>query len=188
MTHMSPHGNFPPPANAPGGKRGVPVPMVIAIACTALVCGCLGGGVIGVLLNVGQAVNTLAQNLRPRGAVVAVTTPATVNINEEFQIVVAVTDTSTQPRQIHSVDLKDTLLAGLTIVKIDPPANPAATGVALPGYTSHQARLPIAAGGTSTITITLKATSPGTFEGDIDVYVDTDMTFTTERRSITVTP
>lgn len=186
MTSMSPHGNFPSSASAPA-RAGVSLLVVIIIAAAFLGVGCVGGVFIGMALNVGQSITTAMQNLTPQNVVITTTAPTRVKSGEEFQIVVDVTDTSGSARTIGDIDFEQTLLDGASIVKVDPPPSVTAT-MTMIGYASHTMKLGVPASGAAKVTFTLKAGAPGTYAGDVDTYLDSDMAYHTDRVTIIVEP
>jgi hypothetical protein len=153
-------------------------PVVIVLAVVGvLALMCVGGMVIGRVWLAGQMGP-------PEGVTVQVTRPDSVVTGQVFDVVVTVTDTSGRARTIRDIDLWETLPDGVTVVSVSPPYAEADLTMGFLTYTMNR---PLAAHGTETITLTMKAGAPGVYSGDLDVGVDDVFRVNTTELVITVT-
>lgn len=147
----------------------------IILACLAcLVVGVVGGFIAGLGVNFSR----LADRMEIKDANVHVAAPGRARVGEQFDIVVTVTDISGSGRRIHDIDVEETYLEGLSIVRVTPEPR---TTDSLVGYATHTMNVAVPASGAATVTFTVRAARAGTFSGDVDVYVDSDFAFETVR-------
>lgn len=156
-------------------------PWVILLCAVCLVTGCVAGFFAGMFVNIAR----VGRAFTPESVAVSVNAPATVKVGETFALTVTVTDLSGAARRVHDIDFEETLLEGLTITGISP--KPAAT-TSVMGYAVHTMNAPVPASGQTVITFTLKADAAGTFTGDVDTYVDSDIAFITNMVTVSVSP
>lgn len=121
----------------------------------------------------------------PENVSITVGVPPRVVEGQTFDIVINVTDTGGSPRTIKDIDLSETLFAGFTFENSDPRfvAFDPAFGIAT---ITLDAAVP--ASGVTTARITLRAETPGTYSGDVDVSVDSIFRIHTTPTTIVIDP
>ena len=154
---------------------------VILLCMVCLIIGCVAGFFAGLFVNIAR----VGRAFTPESVAVSVNAPATVKVGETFTLTVTITDLSGAARRVHDIDIAETLLEGLTITGISP--TPASTS-SMKGYAVYTMNAPVPASGQTVVTFTLKADAAGTFVGDVDTYVDSDLAFSTNTVAVNVTP
>jgi hypothetical protein len=130
------------------------IPVAAASLILALACG--GGG--GISSSVDDFSATVSM-------------PGQVSSGETFEITITVYNSAPQTQTLYSLDLADEFMAGTDVVGSDPPYS-STMHVPIDNTESYEYMTPIPSGGSTTVTLTMLATTPGTWEGEVDVCVD----------------
>lgn len=157
----------------------------VAAGCVGLlvlaVCGCVALGVMeaGVLLHVSQ---------EPENLIVSYSMPDHVELGEEFELILTLTNTGSSEILIGDIDfdepLGDSILDGATVIGTDPQME---RNDPLPGFRSFHYGRTIPAGEQRVAAFRLRATTPGQYFGSIEVYVG-DLAKNVDNMWITVAP
>jgi len=127
------------------------------------------GAVAGLLITLASEPNDIRVQLD--------TNRRTVAANEEFTIAVNVENVSLDPVALNGVGLDQSLLDGLSVVRSDPPFR-SITERDYPIYgawSEFSLDQDMAEGTVFTLTLTLTATQPGLYEGDVTVWIENDV-------------
>jgi hypothetical protein len=127
------------------------------------------GAVAGMLITLASEPNDIRVQLD--------TNRRTVAANEEFTIAVNVENVSLDPVTLNGVGLDRSLLDGLSVVRSDPPFR-SITERDYPIYgawSEFSLDQDMAEGTVFTLTLTLTATQPGLYEGDVTVWIENDV-------------
>lgn len=97
--------------------------------------------------------------------------PGQVSNGESFEMTVTVFNTASESQKLYSLDLADEYMSGVDVVSSDPPYS-SSMHVPFDNTESYEYMQPIPPGGSTTVVLTMQATTPGSWSGDIDVCVD----------------
>lgn len=109
----------------------------------------------------------------PEGLSAVTELPARARVGEQLQLVVRVTNSLDRQRTLTNTDLEDSLVKGFEVVSIEPAPVERSDSPVL-GTWVYQHKRPLAPHETVSVTFGLRAAKPGTFGGDVTVYVDGD--------------
>lgn len=151
---------------------------VIVIIVLFLLVTCLGAGALA-LIGFGLWVSQGAE-----GAIVRAVVPADAVVGEAITLQVVVTNELDRQRTIGNIDIADAFLEGFNVLSVEPPAKSQSR---IMGYTSYSIVTTVPPQGETTVTFTLEPAAPGSFVGDIDIYVDSDIQFETRTIQTVVT-
>ncbi len=137
----------------------------IGLVVLALLCGCVVGTVYLVSSLVAET-NTIRTE---------VTLDAeTVPVGQTITITVEVENVDLDAVSIRAVGLETDLLEGVEVISIDPPfrATEERSYPVVGDWTEYTLGRRVSGGDIMTITVTLQATQPGLYSGDLSVWVD----------------
>ena len=97
--------------------------------------------------------------------------PSQVSAGDTFEMTVTVYNTAPQTQTLYSLDLADEFMVGTDVIGSDPPYT-SSMHVPIDNTESYEYMQPIPSGGSTTVVLTMLATIPGAWSGDIDVCVD----------------
>ncbi|MBN1202201.1 MAG: hypothetical protein JXJ20_10130 [Anaerolineae bacterium] len=156
---MSPRENY----DQPRRRRGCWLWMIFAAVLVVF-----GGGTGAFVLNMADEPNEIRVQLSE---------PGRVAVNETVALEVTIENVSMDPVTINGVGLEQSLLDGIQVTGTDP----AYTGSEdrnspLSGdWTEYRLDRDLAAGDTLVVTLTLQGTEPGSYSGDVAVWIDSDV-------------
>lgn len=110
----------------------------------------------------------------PENVEVSAQTPVSVEAEQEFEIVLTVRNTGTEPKTLVDVDIADAYLEGVAITKMTPPFKDA-MHVPIDNTQSYSLDMPIAPGQEATVTIGAYAAHAGDYAGDVDFCIDSEI-------------
>lgn len=113
----------------------------------------------------------------PENIAVSVECPIQVRVNETFTITVRVTNEDTIERELHSIDVYDSYLEGITITSSDPPWSETKGSF---GYLTCYFQTLLPPGAEKVVTFQAQALKAGDFSGDLDVCIDTQFLYITQ--------
>lgn len=154
-----------------------------AILITLAVLGALALTCVGASLIGGLWIS--AKSGPPEGIVTTVTIPDSVTVGESFEIVVTISNSLNRARTIKDIDFYDPLLEGVRVVSVDPMYNSFDPSFGMSTFTMEH-ELP--AGASIDVTFVLEARTHGLYGGDVDVSVDSILSFTSETRTLLIEP
>lgn len=103
-----------------------------------------------------------------------VTAPPTVKSGETFPVTFVVYNTAAEPQRLHSLDIDDEYMAGFTVASGNPPYDDT-LHIPIDNTESFMyGSIYIPAGGSTTVTLNMTATTPGSYFGEVDVCVNGD--------------
>lgn len=115
----------------------------------------------------------------------SIAVPGQVSVGETFEMTVTVYNTASETQTLYSLDLADEFMSGVDVIG-SAPAYTSSMHVPLDNTESYEYMQPIPSGGSTTVLLTMQATTPGSWSGDIDVCVDGMARFNNYPMSITV--
>lgn len=138
--------------------------IVFGIFGVLALCVCLVGG--GVYLFI-RSIDTVM----PAGIEIEVGAPPQVPVDEPFAVDIRVTNETTAVHTIHSIDVSDSYLAGITVTSSEPPFTDS-YAVPLVGFYSYTFNQSIPIRDARQVTMVMVGEEVGTFAGQIDVCID----------------
>jgi hypothetical protein len=108
----------------------------------------------------------------------SVDVPVSVGKGESFAIEITVEDLSGESRLVHSIDIDDSYLEGLEVVRTEPPFTELLRVESL-GFRSYYFEKVIEPNSAGTILIALQGLEAGDYTGEIDVCIDSSGSCTT---------
>ncbi|MDA7559706.1 hypothetical protein N8683_02305 [bacterium] len=112
----------------------------------------------------------------PKNFEAEVKLPLSVKKGDEFVIVVKVNNTAAEQQNLVAIDIADTYLEGIAILRTEP--NPHEEAVHIPNVgTSYMFDLPVGAGEQKLIKFYAKAVKQGDYNSQIDFWVETEFNF-----------
>lgn len=131
----------------------------IMVLCLCLSC----AGLLGLLYYYGR---------EPEGLSVSYSVPSSVNLNDEFDLTLTLTNTGNEAITIDEIDLDeafgDSILDGCIVIETDPFME---KDYSIEGIKSFKLNRKLAPGETLEVTFRLQAVTPGEFGGSVGVYV-----------------
>ena len=139
------------------------VAVVVILGISTLCCGGLGLGLM-----------FMAQE--PEDIEVMVDTPLNVVQGESFVIGVRVTNTADHEQTLYSLDIADAYLDGIAITGSDPPYS-TSDHIPIDNTWSYTYMLDIAPMQTVQVQLAAQALSPGDYNGEMDVCINSEVQF-----------
>ena len=112
----------------------------------------------------------------PKDIALKVDAPLRVRMGEGFQVVVTVTNSSSEAQTLNSLDIADAYIDGIAITSSVPPYSEA-SHVPIDNSWSHRYMLEIPPGGQVQVTLNASALKAGDWAGDIDACINNDVSF-----------
>jgi len=112
----------------------------------------------------------------PEDVNVTIELPLNVSQGDEFVIVAAVKNTSSDQQELVSLDIADAYLDGIAILRTEP-NHSEATHIPLDNTMSYVFKLPIGAGEQKEIKLYAKALRQGDYNAEIDFCINSDFSF-----------
>ena len=113
----------------------------------------------------------------PDNVSVSIDAPISADVGDDIEILITVTNTSSKPLELSSIDFSLNFLSGFTITSVDPPYSEISQYDALGGGETFQTYYfyrSIAPGDTLILVFSGRAVLQGDFSGTIDVCIDSD--------------
>ncbi len=114
----------------------------------------------------------------PENVVIDVDAPISTKVGDEFEITVKITNTDTKSQSLVSVDVGDEYLEGIAITRTVPNYTNL-THIPIDNSMSYEYDRDIASGEEMIITMYAKALKSGDYNGDIDICINSEMSFLT---------
>ena len=148
--------------------------LAVTLIILALIVGLVIGGTVGFIGGTATMTAAMASGKPPEGVAISVDCPTEVAAGQSCQIKVTITNSLPSEREVHDVDLAEEYCEGILIASVDP--KPVASSV-MTGYHTNTMNQKVPANGSLVITFNMKALRPGDYLGDVDVYMDSDMSY-----------
>lgn len=110
----------------------------------------------------------------PENITISIDAPTTVSADQEFDVVLTVSNTASASQQLVDVDVADEWLEGIVIAGMDPDFKDS-FHVPVDNTQSYNLDLSIPPGGSVTVTISAMAAHAGDWAGDIDFCINSSI-------------
>jgi len=114
----------------------------------------------------------------PENVVIDVNAPISSEVGEEFEISIKITNTDTKSQSLVSVDVGDEYLEGIAILRTVP-AYSNVSHIPIDNSMSYEFDRDIASGEELVVTLYAKALKSGDHKGDVDICINSEMSFLT---------
>lgn len=146
------------------GQRARGTPAWIWILAAVVICCLLScAGVVGFVLYFGRA---------PENFTAEYSMPSVVTRGEEFDLVISMTNTGTEPIQVGDIDLDESfggsILDGSIVLSTEPDME---RDYSLSGIKTFKYDRLLRPGASQTVVFHLQATTPGEFGGSVGIYI-----------------
>ena len=128
------------------------------------------------LLTLFMAISLLGCGGQPKNFEAEVKLPLNVKKGDEFVIVAKVNNTAAKQQKLVAIDIADTYLEGIAILRTEP-NHKEAVHVPLVDAMSYKFDLPVGAGEQKLIKFYVKAVKQGDYNSEIDFWVNSDWEF-----------
>lgn len=113
----------------------------------------------------------------PENAAVNVNAPLNAGVGDDIQIQISITNTSSEPMELASIDFSLNYLNGFNVYRVEPPYSETSQYDALGGgetFQTYYFNRAIAPGETLVIVFEAQAILAGDFSGTVDICIDSD--------------